>query len=260
MGGVGRSARLDRRSVVEACEGSLRRLGVEYVDLFQIHWPDRYVPLFGKTKYRRELERKDAVPIMETLRGVKQLLDAGKIRAYGLSNESTFGICEAVRCADLLGMPRPASVQNSYSLLHRQFESEMAEACSPLNFNIGLMPWSVLAGGALTGKYLGGEVPEGSRQALFPKYMRRFFEGKLETHIKGYEFLAAHCGVSLATLAIAFCRSRWFVDGNGSCIIGATKMNQLRENIDAYKVELSDEVLESIDELYVSGRDLSQAL
>lgn len=147
-------ARLDMKSVVEACDASLIRLQTDYIDLYQLHWPDRYIPSFGNREYRPESER-EAIPIRETLEALGKLLAAGKIKAYGLSNESSFGLCESVRIADELGMPRPASIQNSFSLLNRSFEYELAEACAPSNYNIGLLPCSVLAGGTLTGKYNG---------------------------------------------------------------------------------------------------------
>ena len=128
-------ARLDRANIIAACDASLRRLQTDYIDPYQFHWPDRYIPLFGGREYKTERER-DAIPIRDTLLALKELLDAGKIRAYGLSNETTFGVCEFVRLADEIGMPRPATIQNSFCLLHRSFEGELAEACSPRNGNM----------------------------------------------------------------------------------------------------------------------------
>lgn len=147
-------SRQTRESILLACDGSLRRLQTDYIDLYQPHWPDRYVPLWGTREYHVSRER-DSVPIRETLLAFKSLLDCEKIRAYGLSNESTFGVCQFVRVADELGLPRPASIQNSFCLMDRRFKAELAEACSPRNCNIGLLQWPILAGGILTGKYNG---------------------------------------------------------------------------------------------------------
>ncbi|CAE7641986.1 tas [Symbiodinium sp. CCMP2592] len=138
--------RLDEKSVLEACDASLRRLKTDCIDLYQVHWPDRYVPIFGGTVYKAESER-EAVRVEETAGAMKKLLDAGKIKAYGVSNETTFGVCEWARAADKLGIPAPASIQNALSMVVRLFEYELAEACSERNLNIGLMAYSILAGG-----------------------------------------------------------------------------------------------------------------
>lgn len=252
-------SRLDRKSILDACNASLRRLQTDYIDLYQLHWPDRYVPIFGARDYKPEKER-ESIPIRETLLALKELMDAGKIRAYGLSNETTFGICEFSRLADDIGMPRPATVQNSFCLLNRQFETEMAEACSPKNFNVGLLPWSILCGGVLTGKYnsslLHGEPLEKEMQkARFIKFA--FFQGRftskpaLEATSK-YMKIAKDGGMSVATLAQAFCRSRWYIP---SSIIGATSVEQLKENIDAFDIVLDEKVLKQIDEVHNEGKD-----
>ena len=256
------AARLDAQSIQEACDASLRRLRTDYIDLYQLHWPDRYVPLFGGRSYKPENER-DSIPIKDTLMGLKKLLDDGKIRAYGLSNETTFGVCEFVRLADEIGMPRPASIQNSFCLLNRAFEWELAEACSPLNYNIGLLPWSILAGGALTGKYndkLDAEKNpidnslDGSRFVMFKGFMGRFCSDTALDITARYQKIAKENGMSVATLAQAFCKSRWYIP---SSIIGATSLEQLKENIDAFDVELSEDVLAAIDEVHNSNKDVN---
>jgi len=253
------SCRLDRASIIKACNASLRRLRTDYIDLYQLHWPDRWVPGFGVSAYEPSKERADDVPIDETLLALKELLDAGKIRAYGLSNETTFGVCQAVLAADRLGMPRPVSIQNSFSLVHRAFETELAEACAPSHFNIGLLPWSVLAGGVLTGKYRHGAAPGGARFAEFPSgFQERFHGERVVAAVEEYAEVAEEAGVSLTKLAVAFCASRWFVDGHGSCIVGATSVEQLAECIDGYKVKLSEEVLKKIDAVHLKCRDPTQ--
>lgn len=210
------SARLDRESILTACEGSLRRLQTNYIDILQLHWPDRYVPLFGPRAYDICKERNDAIAIRESAMALKELLDSGKIRAYGLSNETTFGVCEWCRVADELGIPRPVSIQNAFSLFDRRFECDLAEACSPTNLNISLLPWSPLAGGYLSGKYIGklgrgGEIDESvknSRLAKFPQFQPRYSSSRCEAAAVEYSKLAKSLNISLATLALAFCKSR----------------------------------------------------
>jgi aryl-alcohol dehydrogenase-like predicted oxidoreductase len=210
-------ARHDAESVLSACEGSLRRLQTSYIDLYQLHWPDRYVPLWGSRQYDPMQERLDAIPIKETAKALKQLLDGGKIRAYGLSNETTFGVCEWCRVADELEMPRPATIQNQFCLLERSFEAHLAEACAPSNYNVGLLPWSVLAGGVLSGKYLGNIGPDGqmldsklkkSRYGRYSSFQSRFMSPNSLDATEQYSVVAKQSGMSLATLAQAFCKSR----------------------------------------------------
>lgn len=258
-------ARHDAASVRAACESSLQRMNTTYIDLYQLHWPDRYVPLFGQREYRVEKERDDAVPFTETVRVLKELVEEGKIRYWGLSNESTFGVCEFVRVADEMGAPRPISIQNPYCLLNRAFECELAEACSPRNFNIGLLPWSVLAGGTLSGKYQKFlQSDEGDKEAskgiedarfvMFPYFQFRFMtKDALEATAK-YMDLAKEYDMSVATLAQAFCKSRWYIP---STIIGATKMHQLKENIDAFEMELNAKLLQKIDDIHNQSKDLT---
>jgi aryl-alcohol dehydrogenase-like predicted oxidoreductase len=210
-------ARLDAESVLAACDSSLRRLQTSYIDLYQVHWPDRYVPLWGSRMYDPNNERPDSVPIKETARTLKQLLGAGKIRAYGLSNETTFGVAEWCRAADELNMPRPATIQNQFCLLERSFEAHLAEACAPSNYNVGLLPWSVLAGGALTGKYLGkfdadGKIADptlkGTRYERYSQFQSRFCLPRAVEATEKYAAVAKEAGISLATLAQAFCKTR----------------------------------------------------
>lgn len=257
----GMPGRHDKKSVWEACEASLRRMQTDSIDLYQLHWPDRYVPLFGSRIYNPDKERAGSVPIRETLEALKELLDEGKIKAYGLSNESTFGVCEFVRLADELGMPRPATIQNAFCLLNRSFETELAEACAPSNFNIGLLPWSVLAGGVLTGKYNGklddnfnpiDNSLEKARFVLFKSFQGRFCSKETLKATEQYMQIAKSKGMSVATLAQAFCKTRWYIP---STIIGATTIAQLRENIAAFDVELDKESLDAIDQVHRVCKD-----
>lgn len=200
--------RLDKESIHMACDASLRRLQTDYIDLYQLHWPDRYCPGFGSSVYDPKNER-DAVPIKETVAALGDLIAAGKIKHYGLSNETTFGVCEFVRAADELGVPRPVSIQNSFCLLHRSFETELAEACAPSHYNIGLLPWTPLAGGALSGKYLDGARPPEGRLVKYPKFMQRYLNSLSTEATAKYAAVAEKAGVSLATLSLAWCRTRW---------------------------------------------------
>lgn len=256
-------ARLDRKSILLACEGSLRRLQTDYIDLYQLHWPDRYARVFGPRVYDVKQERPDSVSFEEQLGAIKELLDAGKIRSWGLSNETPYGIAEFVHTADRMGLPRPASIQNEFNLFDRSFECYLAESCSPGNYNLGLLPWSILAGGALTGKYQGKLDKEGnpldesvkeSRLVLFNFFQGRFRDPKVWDTISAYEAIAKEAGMSVATMAQAFCKSRWFIP---SSIIGATRMTQLEENIDAFGVELSDDILRKIDEVHAADKDIT---
>ena len=247
--------RLDRESIHLACDASLRRLQTDYVDLYQLHWPDRYCPAFGNNVYDASKERPDSVPIEETVAALGELIAAGKIKHYGLSNETTFGVCEFVRVADKLGVQRPATIQNSFCLLHRSFETELAEACAPSNFNVGLLPWTPLAGGALSGKYLKGARPADARLTKYSKFMQRYLNAPSVEATEKYAAIAEKAGVSLATLALAWCKTRFYVT---STIIGATNMKQLEEDIDAFdetKVKLSEETLEAIDAVHFARRD-----
>jgi len=265
--------RLDAQSVKEAVHASLRRLNTDRIDLLQLHWPDRYVPAFGMTTYRHSQKRDDEVPILETALALKELMDEGKIRYIGLSNESTFGVCEWIRACEQLGIrDKLATIQNSYSLLDRRFDSELAEACD--RYNIGLLPWSVLAGGLLSGKYnkrttgnANRFLPStsNSRFARFPDYMKRWHPSTATKETldatEEYAQIAQDAGMTPSELAIAFVRSRKFVEKNGSVIVGATTMEQLKENLAPFvdgvsAVDLLDEeVLAKIDEVHMKCRD-----
>ena len=255
------TGRLDAGSVKKACDASLMRLQTDYVDLYQVHWPDRYVPIgafYGSPAYDPALEREDSVPIRETVEALGELIAAGKIKHYGLSNESTFGVCEFVRAADELGVQRPLTIQNSFCLLHRSFETELAEACAESNYDIGLLPWTPLGGGALTGKYLDGARPSEARLVKYEKYgfHQRYLNAPSVEATREYKKIADECGISLATLALAWCKTRSYVS---STIIGATTMEQLRENIDAFapSLILPDDALVAIDKVHEKCRDPS---
>lgn len=249
---AGNGTSVTAAQIEESVNKSLKRLGTDYIDLLQIHWPDRYVPLFGSAPYDVNQFREDAVPFEEQLRGFDNVIRAGKVRHIGLSNETTFGVCEFVKAAEAGSLPKPISIQNSYSLLARVlFETDLAEACAVTNHNIGLLAYSPLAGGSLTGKYQTGG-PKESRFNLFPGYMERFNKSLAREAIAEYSKLAEDNGMTPTQMALAWVRSKWFT---ASTIIGATTMDQLKQNIQAFDVDLDDPVIQEINRIYRRRRD-----
>jgi len=256
--------RLDAVSVKAACAASLRRLKTDRIDLMQIHWPDRYVPVFGRSTFEHESVRPDAVPIEETASALRDLIEEGKIRYIGLSNESPHGVSEWIRATEKLGIrDRLASIQNSYNLLDRRFDTDLAETCSC--HDIGLLPWSILAGGLLTGKYReGAGASATSRFVKYPQYMARWSpesaSSSTQRAVEEYARIAAEAGMTPTQLAISFVRTRRFVADSGSVIVGATTLEQLRENLlpfDGEPVTLDDDVLEAINEVHMQCRNPS---
>lgn len=235
--------RINREHLNAAIDGSLRRLQTDYVDLYQIHWPDRYVPMFGSTSYDVTQER-ETTPIAEQLQVLAELVKAGKVRHIGLSNETPWGVSEFVRCAEQLGLPRIASVQNAYHLMNRTFESGLAEICR--HANVGLLAYSPLAFGWLTGKYVVDANAKG-RVTLFPGFGQRYAKINVPPAARDYMLIAQEAGLTPATMALAFARTRWF---NSSVILGATTLEQLRENLDSAEITLTAEVLEKIEAVH----------
>jgi aryl-alcohol dehydrogenase-like predicted oxidoreductase len=235
--------RINREHIHAAIDASLKRLQTDYVDLYQIHWPDRYVPMFGSTSYEADKEN-DAVPIAEQLQALAELVKAGKVRHIGLSNETPWGVSEFVRCAEQLGLPKIVTVQNAYHLINRTFESGLAEVCR--HTNVGLLAYSPLAFGHLTGKYLADPDTRG-RITLFPSFGQRYAKPNVPTASREYARIAQEAGLTPATMALAFARTRWFT---GSVILGATNLEQLKENLDSTEVVLSAEVLEKIEAVH----------
>lgn len=258
--------RLDRKSIQMATDASLRRLKTDRIDLMQLHWPDRYVPVFGQTLYRHEMKR-ESVEIEETAAALRDMIEAGRIRYIGLSNETPFGVCEWVKATEKLGIrDKLVSIQNSYSLLDRKFDGDLAEVCD--HYNIGLLPWSILAGGLLSGKYREGKKShENSRFVKYPEYMSRWSPAtaRAETIEAANEYakIAEEAGMTPSELAVAFARTRPFISEYGSVIVGATTMDQLKENLapfDGKPVELSDDIVERINEVHMKCRDPSCSL
>ncbi len=232
---------INRKNVAAAVDGSLKRLQTDYIDLYQIHWPDRYLPLFGKMFYDPGEER-SAVSIEAQLAVFADLIKAGKIRAFGLSNESAWGVCQWVRAAERATLPKPVSIQNAYNLINRSFEPALSEVAR--REDVPLLAYSPLAFGHLSGKYLNGSRPAGARLTVFPPFGQRYDKPNVEPAAAAYSELARKAGLTPAAMAIGFCKSRWFC---ASTIIGATTLSQLKENIDAAGVTLSEDLLKEID-------------
>jgi aryl-alcohol dehydrogenase (NADP+) len=234
---------IDRDNLKQAVDDSLKRLQTEYIDLYQIHWPDRYVPIFGQTVYDPSKERK-TVPIAEQLSVFADLIQAGKIRYVGLSNETPWGVSEFSHVAQQLGLPKVVSIQNAYNLLNRVFDSALAEVS--YRENIGLLAYSPLGFGLLSGKYLHSE-PENARVTLFKGFGQRYLKPNVNEAVAAYVEIAQRHQLSPVQLALAFVRSRWFVT---STIIGATTLEQLKENLDSLNVVLNEEILAEIDAVH----------
>ncbi|KAJ8604893.1 hypothetical protein CTAYLR_004306 [Chrysophaeum taylorii] len=251
----GRTPRVTPADIEESVDASLERLGTDYVDLLQIHWPDRYVPLFGSDSYDPSNER-EAVPFDEQLRGLAKVIEAGKVRYVGVSNETPYGVCKFVEHAEREGLPRICSIQNSYSLIVRSdFENGLTEVCSPRHCDVSLLAYSPLAGGILSGKYASDDPPQNARLNLFPGFMDRYLNSRAREAVDEYAALANQYGLSPAQLALKWCYARPHVS---STIIGATSLGQLRENVEAYHVDLPDSALSAINQVYKRFRDPSK--
>jgi aryl-alcohol dehydrogenase-like predicted oxidoreductase len=238
--------RVNREHINAAIDSSLKRLQTDYVDLYQIHWPDRYVPMFGATSYDISQEH-DSTPIAEQLQALADLVKAGKIRHIGLSNETPWGVCEFVRCAEKFSLPKIITVQNAYHLMNRTFETGLAEVCRHLQ--VGLLAYSPLAFGWLTGKYHKDPYAKG-RITLYSGFGQRYSKPNVHAAGKEYVRIAQEAGLTPATMALAFVRTRWF---NSSVILGATNLDQLKEDMDSAEVVLSAEVvgeIEAVHKLY----------
>ncbi len=237
----GGATNIERDNIKQAVDDSLKRLQTNYIDLYQIHWPDRYVPLFGQTEYNPTLVR-ETIPIAEQLTVFADLIGAGKIRYLGLSNETPWGVSEFSHLAKKLGLPKVVSIQNAYNLINRVFDSALAEAC--YYENIGLLAYSPLGFGLLSGKYIQEKKPAEARLTLFEGFGQRYLKPNVKEAVAAYVEIAHRYNLTPAQLALAFVQSRWFV---ASTIIGATTIEQLKENIDSVNVVLNKDILVELD-------------
>jgi aryl-alcohol dehydrogenase-like predicted oxidoreductase len=236
---------LDAANIRAALEDSLRRLQTDYVDLYQLHWPSRNVPIFGANSFDPNKERA-SVPIEETLAVLGELVKEGKIRHIGVSNESPWGVCEYIKQSETKGLPRIATIQNLYNLTARAFETTLLdEVC--YREQVSLLAYSPLAFGQLSAKYIDDPKAHGRLTIYPPTWSPRYLRPAVFDATREYAALARANGMSPAQMALAWCYSRWFV---ASTIIGATSLAQLKENIDAESLVLSDEVVQAIDAIH----------
>jgi aryl-alcohol dehydrogenase-like predicted oxidoreductase len=252
---VRESEGLTPKDIVASCEGSLRRLKTDVIELYQIHWPERNVPMFGQMYFDPSKERTQT-PIREQLEALGQLVKAGKVRHIGLSNETPYGVHEFVRMAEEHGLPRIATVQNVYNLLSRALENGLDETMYRLE--VSLIPYSPLAFGLLTGKYdePGIDGPATPRDARIGKFesVRKQRWGRPEAlaAARRYNALARENGMTPTQMALAWCYTRWQC---ASTIIGVTSVAQLDEDLDAWGTKLSPELLAQIDKVRWEIRD-----
>lgn len=235
--------RLDRENIEAAIDGSLKRLQTDYIDLYQLHWPDRKTNFFGQLGYTH-VQDDHPTPIEETLQVLSDLVQAGKIRHIGLSNETPWGVMKFLQLAEQLNLPRVMSVQNPYGLLNRSFEVGLAEIAH--REATGLLAYSPLGFGVLSGKYLDGTASAKARLTLYPDY-NRYSNPQAVAATEAYVTLAREHALEPAQMALAYVNSRPFLSSN---IIGATSMAQLKSNIESVKLKLSDEVLEGIEAIH----------
>jgi aryl-alcohol dehydrogenase-like predicted oxidoreductase len=257
----GTACEVNAEQIADSVDASLKRLGTDYVDLLQIHWPDRYVGgLFGQPDFLPDKYEGAPAPndFAEQLAGLQEVVRSGKVRYVGVSNETPYGVCSFVNLArqfpDLY--PKIVSIQNSYSLVVRKdFEAGLAEAC--YHHDVGLLAYSPLAGGTLTGKYRNKKsAPEGSRFSLFPGFMERYLYSQNEEAVNAYADVAERAGLTPTQLALSWCYHNPLVT---SSIIGATTMEQLEENLRSYDVRLSEDVQEEISRTYKKYTDPTKA-
>ena len=247
------------QDIIRSCEGSLRRLQTDYIDLYQIHWPTRPVPAFGNRYFDPEKTNPEQSSIDEQLQAMSQLVQSGKIRYIGLSNETPYGVSEFVRIAQAENLPRVATIQNAYCLLNRSYENGLDELCHHLD--VSLLAYSPLAFGLLTGKYdvsglTGPQAPQEARIAKFESVRKqRWGRASALAAAREYNALARKHGLTPVQLALAFCYTKWQV---ASTIIGVRTPAQLKENLAVSGLTLDSQILEQIDAIRLNYFDPAQ--
>ena len=237
-------SRLNKEHIFEALHASLNRLNTDYIDLYQLHWPERNVNNFGQLGYKHS-PREDDINIEVTLEALSEAVDKELIKYVGLSNETPWGVMKFLAAAEKYNLPRIVTIQNPYSLLNRSFEVGLSEIS--INENVGLLPYSPLAGGVLSGKYLNGNKPENARMTLFERMGTRYSGKQAENAVLEYQKIAQKHNLNLTQMAINFVTQQDFVTSN---IIGTTSLKQLEENIDSINCNLSEEVVEEINKVH----------
>ena len=243
----GKSLRFDKHNMNKAIDDSLKRLKTDYIDLYQLHWPERNVACFGQLDFKYDPSDNDWTPIEEVLENLNNLVKLGKIRYVGLSNETPWGILNFLKIANEKRLPRIMSVQNGYSLVNRVFDIANSEVS--IRENCGLLAYSPLAGGRLSGKYMNGKQPHNSRFTLWPQRFDRNNTVRGEKAIRKYVEIAKKYNIKPSTFANAFVISRPFLTSN---IIGATSLEHLKENINSLDVTLTEEMIGDIEDVHLS--------
>ncbi|WP_105244833.1 aldo/keto reductase [Psychrobacter sp. Marseille-P5312] len=239
--------RFNAEQISSAIDSNLERLQTDYIDIYQLHWPERQANFFGQRGYDSEMSAQsldDLTPFLETIQALNDEIKKGRIRAYGLSNDTAWGLMRYLWEADKNGLIAPLTVQNPYSLLNRLYEVGMAEIAH--RENVGLLAYSPLGFGVLSGKYLDGKRPAGARLTMYDRFQRYINEQALAA-TEQYAKIASDAGLDMAQMALAFVNSRPFVTSN---IIGATTLTQLKSNIDSIDLTLTDDVLEAIEAVH----------
>ena len=238
----------NEKNITTAIEGSLKRLQTDYIDLYQLHWPERDTNFFGKRNYEHNTKEEKWNDFESVLKVLKKFVDQGKIRYIGVSNETPWGFSKFLEIAEKLNLPRIVSVQNPYNLLNRAYDIGMSEiSCRE---KVGLLAYSPLGIGYLSGKYRNNQMPKNSRIDLFGDFWTRYREENAKKAVDDYYKLANENGLSLAQMALAFVNSRPFTTSN---IIGATTMKQLRENIGSVDIDLDDKIIEKINLIHTNN-------
>ena len=235
--------RLNKSQIIFALDRSLKDLDTDYIDLYQLHWPDRPINVFSGLEYEHK-ETQETNTILEVIETLEDSIKKGKIRSFGISNETPWGTSEYIKYSETKNLSRPVSIQNPYNLLNRSFEVGLSEIS--IRENVGLLAYSPLASGTLSGKYLDGKLPEGSRLKLFGNRYPRYRTPNSEDAIKEYIKIANTYNLDPCQMAIKFCEIKPFVT---SVLIGATKMDQLKINIDSVNINLPDKILEDINKI-----------
>jgi len=243
----GPKLKFDKKNINEAIDASLKRLKTDYIDLYQLHWPERKVPKFGKLDFDYDASDDDWTKIEEVLYNLDEIIKSGKVRYVGLSNETPWGVMKFIETSKKNNLPRMMSIQNVYSLVNRVFDVANSEVS--IREQCGLLAYSPLAGGRLSGKYLNNKNPKNARYTLWPSRFSRHHTARGEIAIEKYFNLANKFGINPSTFANSFVNDRPFVTSN---IIGATSMQQLKENIDSIDVTLSAEILKEIEDIHLS--------
>ena len=233
----------DKKSMSDALEKSLKRMQTDYIDLYQLHWPERNTNFFGKQGYEHDSNEKNWIAFEEILENLKKFVDAGKIRYVGLSNETAWGLAKCLELSKLKNLPKMMAVQNPYNLLNRTYEVGLAEIS--VREQSGLLAYSPLAFGYLTGKYRNNNMPKGSRIDLFKDFTRYNNENSIKA-IEEYYKISQKFNLDFAQMSIKFCEIQPFVT---SVIIGATTMQQLKTNVESVNVKLNNEIINEINEV-----------